>query len=464
MFGYIANRFWNAIKWSPDRSQIMYMLPFDGRQYLDPLSRKETVRLVEGLAQEFGIIKEGFRGIARHTIGKGLELQLNTTDLKWNEEAEAQFEEYAVTANRFDLAGRRNLFEAQHTAVEQRIFRGEFFASATENPRWVDPASGLKEPCWQLFDTNEITDPSDVSDAVAKRIFDGVEVDETNCPTAYHVKSASGDRMIPAPAMAHWYQPTGIDQLRGESDFAPVINRLVDWKDLERLFTKHAKTHSALAVAVKKLARAGGRGAMGAIRSSGVASSSTAPGVDTGALEKAFPGMIAYLGQDGEAELLNSSSPNESLGKFITDVLAPNVFASMGVPPEFFWNVTRAGGATQRFILTRADLLFQVLADGLAYRWLNAVAFRFIAHRIRIGRLAAPSDPNWSSKMSWQTPGEALDRPRRRAARDRPAPERHDQSAEHFRSQRPPLARGDAAVDPRVARFREDRDRGRRHA
>jgi hypothetical protein len=49
-----------------------------------------------------------------------------------------------------------------------------------------------------------------------------------------------------------------INQVRGQSSLSPVVNRLVDWFDLEKLVIKTAKTHSALAVAVRKLAKAGG--------------------------------------------------------------------------------------------------------------------------------------------------------------------------------------------------------------
>lgn len=397
MFGWNPIRFWDAIKRSPERSQIAYLLPFDSRQYLDKLSRTETVRMVEGLAQQFGILKQGFRGIARHTIGKGLELQHNTADLKWNEEAELQFEEYAMTPDRFDLAGRRNLYDGQHLAVEQHIFRGEFFASATNNPRWNG------EPCYQFWDTLEIESPTSIDEPEKERIFDGVRLDENNAPVEYFARTLEGKHTpIAAAAMHHWFSPTGVNQQRGESAFAPVINQFVDWGDLQKLFTQHAKTHASLAIAVKKLGKVGGRGAFGAIkRATGEAGGAT---TDTAALEKAFPGMIAYLGADGEAQVINSSSPSEALGKFITDVMAPQAFAALGIHPEFFWHCTRAGGPNQRFILSCADLLFQILADGLICRWLNAVAYRFTQNRIDRGKLAKPTDPNWSAKMSWQTP------------------------------------------------------------
>lgn len=412
MFGWIRERFWNHIRSSPDKSDIAYLLPFDTRQYLSPMARQETVRLVEGLAQEFPILKEGFRGIARHVIGKGLEPQINTANLSWNEEAELQLEEYLCTPDRFDLAGLRSGYDGQNLGIEQRIFRGEFFVSATTNPRWVDPGTGLQEPCWQFWDTNEIRTPEDKEEGV--KIFDGVQLGANNYREGYHVTADGGSAFIPASAMVHWFQPTAINQTRGESDFAPAINRLVHWADLEKLFTVHAKTHATIAVAVRKLAKVGGRGAFSGLRRSERSGTGTLSGndkMDVSALEKAFPGRIAYLGADGDAQVINNTSPSETLAKFITDVLAPNVFASLGIPPEFFWQVTRAGGPSQRFILSRADLLFQVLADALVYRWLNQVAFRFIQHRIRIGRLAKPEDPNWSSKLSWQTPAKlSIDR------------------------------------------------------
>src|ERR1043166_1698870 len=156
MFGWLPWRYADFRTWQTDQTQIVYMVPEDSTQYLDSVSRREIVRRIEWLLQTFGIVKEGGRGIARHAIGKGLILQLNTKNPKWNMAAEAQFEEYAITPGRFDIAGRRNFYEGQLTAVEQRIWRGEFFASATHNPRWSTRFNGadIPEPCWQLWDTN----------------------------------------------------------------------------------------------------------------------------------------------------------------------------------------------------------------------------------------------------------------------------------------------------------------------
>src|SRR5207244_707418 len=119
-----------TVGWSTDRGSIMFYLPPDTRQYLDAWTREEILRKVEWLFQTFGIVKEGIRGIARHSIGdSGISLQLNSDDEEWNELAEADFEQYAKSAARFDVAGRRNFYQAQEHAIEQRIKTGEFFCS-----------------------------------------------------------------------------------------------------------------------------------------------------------------------------------------------------------------------------------------------------------------------------------------------------------------------------------------------
>jgi hypothetical protein len=415
VFGWITKRFAEFRQWNTDQTQILYILPEDSRDYLDEISRKEVVRRVEALIQVFPMVQEGGRGIARHVIGKGHSLQLNTSNLKWNADAEAQFEEYALTKGRFDVAGRRNFYGAQATAVEQRIWRGEFFASATENPRWKNTVKidgedkEVGEPCWQLWDTNEIETPEIAQlDIEQRKIFDGVQLDEFNNPEGYWVKSAGSKThtFIPAGAMTHWYAPTGINQIRGLSDFAPAVKRIVHWHDLEALFIQHAKTQSSLAITVSKLARVSGRGVMSKIKDATARATGTptGPTVDTEALEKAFKGRVAYLGADGKAELLSPNSPAATLEPFLSNLLAPSIFASLGVPAEFFWDPSKLTSASQRFVLTRADLTFQVMGDSLDYDWCNAVAYRFIQHRIACGKLAPPPDENWSSTMTWQTP------------------------------------------------------------
>ena len=81
-----------------------------------------------------------------------------------------------------------------------------------------------------------------------------------------------------------------------------------------------------------------------------------------------------------------------------------DVCAGWGVPSEFFWNMARMNGGNTRFILARADLFFQILGERLIDRFCTPIAFRYLSHRIQIGKLPPFQDPNWAQKMSWQMP------------------------------------------------------------
>lgn len=402
MFGWFKRRHEDKLRWNTERTQIMYLLPEDPREFLDPLSRQEIARRVEWLSEKFGLVKELFRGTARHTIGTGLTLQLNTDDAEWNGLAESDFLLYSLTKGRIDLAGRRDFYAMQDTAVQQIGRRGEFFSRQARNPRWRE------EPCEQLFDTTEIRTPDDMADD--EQTYDGVGLGEFLEPLRYYAPTKLNQhRWFDASTMFHWYEPDGINQVRGQSSLSPVVNRLVDWYDLEKLVIKTAKTHSALAIAVRKLAKAGGRGAFGGVRRTNATGATKDEKMDTAALEKAFGGSIAYLGADGDVQLVNSQSPNEKLAPFISDLIAPDVALAHGLPIEFFLS-TKLGGQDRRSILARADLRFKTLADALIYGWCNGVAFRYLSHRMTtLGAdgqplLRACTDPNWALKMGWQQP------------------------------------------------------------
>src|SRR6185503_11366940 len=85
---------------------------------------------------------------------------------------------------RCDLAGRRNLYESQTTAIEQRLVRGEFFAALTENPDWG--TAGNPEPCFLLYDSEEIATPPTIQES--STMMDGVELNEKSRAIAYWIR------------------------------------------------------------------------------------------------------------------------------------------------------------------------------------------------------------------------------------------------------------------------------------
>jgi capsid protein len=365
------------------------------------------VEHAEWLWQNFGIVKEGVAGISRHTVGKGISLQIDSEDSEWNHRAEEDFEAYALTPDRCDLAGRRNFYELQTTAVEQRMVRGEFFAALTENPEWENA------PCFQIYDTEEIATPP--PEYESGTVLDGVALDKNTRATAYWVRGlpqrlggvVPNYSSIPRAQMIHWMKAHSVNQTRGITELAQAVNPLVDIHELKRIATRSAKAQLLLALSLKGVEKKRRRGAIGAIQNAGSLEDGS-PNPDTAQLEAtvgAAGGGIIYLDdKDGEAKLISSDMPSPLVEPFITDLLMRDVCAGWGVPSEFFWNMAKMNGGNTRFILARADLFFQIMGERLSDRVCTPIAFRYLSSRVQAGKLRACKDPNWPNKLSWQMP------------------------------------------------------------
>jgi capsid protein len=410
--GWGSNAFSETVDGSIDRANMRFLIPPDSRHYVTRRTRKELNNGAEWVWQTFGVVKEGVAGIARHTIGKGVSLQIDAEgDTKDIELAERDFETYALTPERCDLAGRRNLYEAQTTGIEQRLIRGEFFAALTESKDWGEKIDDkwIGEPCFQLYDSEEIGNPLPIPTDNGRLIIDGVELDQNTRATGYYVRNIEGKyERIDRSRMIHWYKPHSINQTRGITDFAQGINPLVDIYELRRLAMRNAKVQQFLALILKDVKKRT-RGAFGAISQAATKSDGT-PDPDSAQLEQpvtAAGGGIYYVGEKGGAELLSSNSPSPLVEPFISDLFLRDVCGGWGVPVEFFWNPGKLNGNNMRFILARADLFFQILGDRLIDRFCTPIAFRYLSHRIQIGRLKPFKDPDWALKMSWQMPPRA---------------------------------------------------------
>lgn len=416
-----------ATSFGPDRGGVAIIMPSDTRSYVDSWTRKEIRRRVEWVFQNFGVMKEAVRGIARLTVQRGICLSINTDDETWNAAAEADFEAWAMSPNRCDLSGRRNFYEIQAHAIEMRIKQGEFLAAFVKNPRWED------EPCLQIFDGQEIDTPNDrQSDA---RVFDGVELDANHCPVRYFVCREDGSTPIPASEFVHWFHGDSTNQVRGISDLAQAIAPTQDAKELIRIVTKTAKQQTAFGLHVKKAVKKGGQGALDQIRTLSqrakvAAGEATPPGSEKtppsqdndAAYERvAGGGGIVYTDADGDVRFVTPSSPTPLLEPFITKVLLRDGFASVGAPAELFWDCSNLNSANQRFVLLKGDVLFTHLGDGLIGHLLNPAAVRFLVHRMEQGKLEKPRirlvDPEtgketwqpdtegrWMSALVWQLP------------------------------------------------------------
>jgi len=387
----------------PDRANVMALITGDSRLYITRRTRQALNQKAEWLWNNFGIVKEGVATIGRHTVGKGMSLQIDSEDTEWNELAEQDFENYALTPERCDLAGRRTFYEAQTTAIEQRVIRGEFFAALAENPEWDN------EPCFQIYDSEEIGQPLG-RDSTMPTVVDGVELNKDSRAVAYWLKDWNTKQFshrIERARMLHWYKPHATNQTRGITDFAQAVNPLVDIHELKRLATRSGKAQQIFAVMMKGMKKRPKRGALGAIENAGRKDDGT-PDPDSSQLEEivgAAGGGIFYADdENADIKLVTSDSPSPLVEAFITDLLMRDALAAAGLPSEFIWNPSKLGSANQRFILARADLFFQIMGDRLIDRFNRPIAFRYLSHRVEAKKLRECKDKNWWMRMSWQAP------------------------------------------------------------
>lgn len=403
-----ARAFADTIEQNLDRANVMFLLPQDSRLYLTETTRSAVNRKAEWLWQNFGIVKEIVAGIARHAVGKGIAPQFKTSNRDWNKKAAAAVDKYFLSPSLCDLGGRRNGYEAQTWAVEQYILRGEVAGAFAQNPRLKSPTKDTGVPSFWLWDSNDITTPRE-QQADNVIIHDGVELGEFAEPVAYHVRTFEDEiKRYPAADCFHWFKAHSANQSRGVSHLAQAANSLVDIHELKRLTTRTAKAQQLLALVIKGLVKKKSRGALGALsRAADGNGDSGSTAQDTAQLEKLYGTAgagIAYVDADGDAKLLSSNSPSPLIEPFITDLLMRDASLAPGVPVEFFWNPSKLSSANIRFILARADLLFQHLADALIYRFIDPLVVRFILWMVEAGLLEAPADDSWKDTITYRLP------------------------------------------------------------
>jgi hypothetical protein len=406
-----GNAFEDALATSIDRANVRFLLPQDSRLYVSAWNRTALNEKAEWLWQNFALVKELVEGIARHTIGKGIAVQFETEDHEWNLAAERDFENWALTPSRCDIAARRNFYELQAHAIEQWTMRGEFFSAFVENPRWPSPRGGEKgAPSFWAIDSNDVRTPSQKpligNPAKVPEIIDGVELGQYGEPVNYFVRTGAVDSFatVPVGEICHWYRPHATNQPRGVTPLAQAINPLVDVYQLRNYAMRSAKAQQLVALVMKNIGKKPTRGAFGAIKAA-----SSRPGEDDGAVELEAAGRnagagIAYVDGEGDVKMVASNAPSPLVAPFVRDLMLRDACLAPGVPMEFFWDPSSLGGANTRFILGRADLFFQILADGLAYRFCTPAAIRVIEWRIANGLLAPCKDPLWWEKVGWQYP------------------------------------------------------------
>jgi len=392
---------YDAAKNSPTRSSFL-AFPTNSRRELTPLTRREIVKKWRAFEANCPFATRIIRKSARHAVGSGIHFAILSDDDDFNDAGRRDVEEWWNNKNVYSIDGSVDGWEAKRLAAETIMGDGEYNQILAYHPE-----SGF--PCVQPIDVFEIETPIFRNGETGRDWDDGVRINEYERPIEFAVRTLprlAGDvsrdfRFIPADSMFHLMRRRRIHGHRGMPWGYSGMNQGIDALDLNALVTGTAKLHSALAVTVKGTARKGKRGAISKL--------STGPGIDdsgtnTQALERVFGGgMINYLGEQGELSLVTSEHPQQNVQEFIK-MLFHQLAVGWDIPFSVLWNMADAGGTAARYDAEDAQSAFDLIFDQIVWQMVRREVIWKLSVSIKTGRIAAPKDPLWFSKLVFRGP------------------------------------------------------------
>lgn len=242
----IFNRYEAGQRYGTSRSYLPGWVQ-DARFDADAATRDEILRKARYFEKNSALVNRLADLFEQFTVGPcGLQLIAASSEEEWNTNAQAAWNDWQPFA---DQCSRQPFGILQSLVARRWFIDGEIFILKT---RGKDRADGPARPRVQLIESHRVGTPGNMSAQEGRRIVDGVEVDGSGRPVAYHVRDGFDDetyRRIPADQIIHVFEPTRPGEYRGMSFFAAVMNMLHDLDDLlllEMLAAKDAAEKSTI--------------------------------------------------------------------------------------------------------------------------------------------------------------------------------------------------------------------------
>lgn len=390
---------YDAAQSSPARSAFI-AFPTNSRRELTPSTRREIVRKHRALEANCPILTRIKNKYARQAVGTGIHFRFFTEDLQFNAEAQRDVETWWNNKAIYSVDESVDGWDSKRLAAETIILDGEWPAVFTES------AQGW--PMLQPLDVFEIETPLQGTFGESRLWDDGILTNAFERPLGYGVRTLprlTGDfqrdyRYVPKESMVHLFRRRRARGHRGMPWGYSGLNQGIDALDLNALITGTAKLHSALAVAVKGTGRRKKAGAIGKIQNSG----GDTNGADTAALEKVFGGgMINYLGEGGELQLLSSENPGPNVLEFLK-LLFWQMSVGFDLPFSVVWDMGQSGGTGVRYDAEDAQSAFDQLGDLITWNFVRREIIWKVSKSIKSGRIRQPKDPYWFEKILFRGP------------------------------------------------------------
>jgi capsid protein len=348
--------------------------------------RITLITQMRDLEQNFGLFQSIIDKVSLYAFGT-LNYQAHTGD----EKVDAIYEAYLADCfARCDISGRHNFRQMVTIADKSETRDGDYAL------KWHRSADGLK-----LVGIEGDRIGGNTSVGWAADYFQGITVDvSTGKPVSYRVYQRTkanayvNPEEIPASEMLFLFDPRRIDQYRGITPFAPVINEARDLKEVLvacLIGTKYENMHGAVGYTES--------GAPLNDPSDLITSTDT---INNGASMKEQemkPGMIQWAPTGSKVDFVKSDRPSGTFQTYI-DMLVRLICTARNLPYGFVYQMLGAGPAV-RAELQQAHRVIQGRQTNMRERIMDPVKNTYLMEGIANGEI--PYIPNWQ-RGGWQFP------------------------------------------------------------
>jgi len=377
-----------AAKFSNKRSWIWSSWPQDFKKTMTVFDRMETMRKTRYLELNAGLIRQILSDVALYSVGNGIKHQAQSGDEIWDDVAEAYFNQWASRA--CDITGRYSFFEIQHICCRLMHRDGEVFIIKTRGPN--------NQPKLQIIESHRVGNA--VDGAPPPGMIDGIQFGPYGQPIAYNViRSDGSSRLVPANAVIHLYDPQLASGARAYSPLQHSVNNIIDMMEILSLEKLAVKTQSDITRTITR-ENPNFDGTRGDFEAFGMKPQDYGDGMtDPNEASTFIGGKVLSLAPGEKLESFESARPNSTFNGFIEHLMKDSL--SGVLPYEFVADPTKAGGASVRFIVAKADRTFQHIQNVMIQRMLIPVWGYIIGSAIKDNIL--PANDYWN-RVSWTTP------------------------------------------------------------
>lgn len=347
----------SAQRWSPDRGRIPG-LDRDASLDLTQVDLSEQRRKAKFFEANTDVVPAMASVFEQYTVGRsGLRVTSASSSEQYNAIANEIVDEWWAFP---EINSRRSFSETLSLCAWTWFVQGEVILVKTYG------SAPDRRPRIQVIEPHRVFSGMFSED---ERVRDGIELDKTGRPVAYHVatgRDASDTRRIPAASIEHICEPSRSGQIRCGPMFSNVMGLLQDLEQIQRNTMKGLKVATSLAAVFKNREKKIPTDAARAQRFNATLRTST-NAESTEAREQHVRQVagaeLMALYPDEDIVFPNSNNPTQSVQWQMETTLA-RICIGSGIPPQLVMPRSLQGTVT-RADLDRAASMFRMRSEVL---------------------------------------------------------------------------------------------------